>query len=685
MDSSMIAVILFLFSTLLVFTPSVILMKNSHEIQMSYFQFLPFSLTLLFICTFINIGLIVLIPKKWRATTILIEFSFGILLWVQSNILNWNYGVFDGKPIIWDDFLIQGLIDIAIWLIIPFFIWKKRTLISQWITRVSMGLVIVQVISLIFMFYSEDLYLFKVQNTKLNNDLAFSNDQNVIVLVLDTFRSDIFQEIIQEDPYYSKLLSGFTYYKNASSGYPTTKPSIPLILTGEFYDNKTQMPDFINYNFKHHSILSELNKVGYRTQRNVHLNETKDHYITLSRLTQFKSLPQFVKKQQFKFKTDEKQNEKPTDLIFYENIMREFTVKDGPKNFKYFHLNGAHPPFKLNESLDVINAPFDKSGYKNQSKASMKIALELIHQLQNNSIYDRSLIFIIGDHGMQSNALGVDVKSVQDKVNFDILYKQQIVSPATPLFLFKRVDAKGPLRISDAPVSLQDIPKTILTELNLKSDAFKGKSIPDIKEDEDRIRYFFNYSWDDSWEKEYMPAMKKFEINGHSWDGNSYYEVGEEYTSTGVKTYEVFPSYKLGEEIIFQEGANSGKYIKYGFSTPEQSFTWTDGKYAVLGLNINEGDKDLLMDIDAFGYLSQPKTESQRVEIYVNNQRIKQLSLPIDQNELKQIVIPKNIQKLGRIVIAFSLLDAASPAELGTGGDVRKLGIAVSKIKITAK
>ena len=77
----------------------------------------------------------------------------------------------------------------------------------------------------------------------------FSKEQNVIILVLDAFRSDIFQEIIDEDDEYREMFDGFTYYRNAAGGYPHTDASIPLILTGEYYDNSIPRSEFVRTAF----------------------------------------------------------------------------------------------------------------------------------------------------------------------------------------------------------------------------------------------------------------------------------------------------------------------------------------------------------------------------------------------------------------------------------------------------
>lgn len=680
--SSFYAVMMFLLSTVFVFIPSLILVNNSREIGISFFQFIPISLSLLLFFIILNLGLVAKCSERRRKLIMYIEFTLGVLIWAQATILNWNYGVFDGKPIQWDQFLVPELVDIAMWILVPLTIWKLKDRLRKYILRVCLSLIFIQCIAVGYQLFSSGSYFFVAKDYNINNDFSFSKTQNVIIIILDTFQSDVFQEIIKEDATYAKKFEGFTYYRNTSAGYPTTKPSVPLILTGEFYDNSLEMNEFINDNYENHSIMSELKKMGYRTQSYKYISSVSEKYLALIRYTQFKISPQFVKKQFFQFRTGDTVNSTPHDLEFYNQLKRDFEVGDQQFNFKFYHLNGVHPPFKLNERLEVINVPFDRLNYKNQAKASLNITLELIERLKSKEVYDDSMIFIMGDHGMQSNAIGIDAKVLSEKSIINVPLYEDVVSGAMPLLLYKPLRAHGDMTLSDAPISLQDIPKTILTELNIDSSKFKGKSIRTVAEDEARTRLFYNYAWDDSWEKEYMPTMKKYEINGHVWSGASFTEVGELYITNGLERYQAFQKYVLGNEIKFYENGNSKDYAIAGFSNPEKPFTWTDGEYAVMHLSLDQFSNDLTMNIDAIGYLPGGKRDSQRVEIYVNNQLIKNLSLPVDQEALKHITIPAKALGKGQLVIAFKLLDAVSPAELGESDDPRKLGIALIKIII---
>ena len=109
---------------------------------------------------------------------------------------------------------------------------------------------------------------------------------------------------------------------------------------------------------------------------------------------------------------------------------------------------------------------------------------------------------------------------------------------ALPLVLVKPFGATGGLRISDAPVSLADIAKTILSELELDADV-PGVSIFDIAESDARGRRFFDHSWDAGDKQRYepyLPPLKEYIVTGFSWLDASWQPTHRVFTSEGVKS-----------------------------------------------------------------------------------------------------------------------------------------------------
>jgi len=57
------------------------------------------------------------------------------------------------------------------------------------------------------------------------------------MIMLDSFTSDIFSEIIKEDISISTKLQGFTYFRNTISNFPWTGDSVPAIFSGRIDDH----------------------------------------------------------------------------------------------------------------------------------------------------------------------------------------------------------------------------------------------------------------------------------------------------------------------------------------------------------------------------------------------------------------------------------------------------------------
>ena len=75
---------------------------------------------------------------------------------------------------------------------------------------------------------------------------GFSSQKNVIHLIMDAFQSDLFEEMIDQDPdYYAKSLEGFTFFKETTGAFATTFVSVPAFLSGQIYENNGLMKDFV--------------------------------------------------------------------------------------------------------------------------------------------------------------------------------------------------------------------------------------------------------------------------------------------------------------------------------------------------------------------------------------------------------------------------------------------------------
>lgn len=347
------------------------------------------------------------------------------------------------------------------------------------------------------------------------------------------------------------------------------------------------------------------------------------------------------------------------------------------KVMKFFHIWGAHSPYGLNAELERESLPNNRSGGKEQAKGSLKIAGELITQLKNHEIYDNSIIFIVGDHGNPWGSAGLNLDPVNTCNNIGYTSKN-VLSSGIPLILFKPLNKKGILTISDNPVTLGDIPITIVTELNI-STKFPGISFVNNNGSMERERTYYFYTWDNGWDKEYLPKIFEYRIKGHSWCMDSWKKTNRIFNPGGeVITSE--PTYELDNTILFGKNGTGEKYQLDGWSHPEKGHTWTDGHRSVLGIKTLKPDSDLNLTVTA-----SPFTSQQLVNVTVNDHLVGEWIFDKPKGQEISIKIPQEILNEGMQYIIFDLPDAKSPLSLGLSKDGRTLGLAIRSIRINTE
>jgi len=637
----------------------------------------------------------------------------------------WNYGLLDGTHIEWNKYIINGIIDATVWLTVIILVIIKYPKIKKYISTACIFIIVIQLAALfVVMLKAPDQPSSKYFSINSDDKFTFSKEKNVIVLVLDTFQTDIFQEIINENEQYFDVFDGFTYFRNSLACFPKTYPSIAAILTGQYYDNTIPMQKFIEKNFLNNSIPQLLKSNGYQVdmfpnpektilvsdkvmsnvdylRKNYTLSDLADLYD----ITLFRFVPHFLKKyvyndQEWFLKKMTKDFEPVVlnnnenvrnmnsssifsneviklsyDVNFIDQMLSFSKINDTKKVFKFYHLNGAHKPFIVNEKFEYENMIINRNNYKISAKVSLEIVKMFLNKLKELGVYDNSLIIIIGDHGAGDYEIGLNLDLLKDN---NVLDKKQdkelqiVKNAGLPLVMVKRFDSKGRMNISDGPVSLSDIPKTIAAELKLEN-SFPGESIFKIKEDDNRERRFLYYDFD-GWDKDFLLSMKEYVVSGFSWYDKSWKETGRVFHPRNIQ-FTGIPEVYDGFLISFGNGGNYLQYAKEGWNWGEMGFTWTDGNKAslIIPITSNLNDYDLVLYAEICPNDQDGKIKNQRVNVLINK-KIKGEWL-VNKLQEYELFIPKNeINKEFNII--FELPDAVKVE------DGRKLGVAFKSLRI---
>ena len=663
--------------TLFILIPFDIYLTNSEEIWFSAKDILPYTIlgaALSFILICIVEKFLSSKGRKYFQATL-----FGLTLgfFMQSYLLNPNYRLVDLVQTNWEDYATENLLNLVIWayfLLVLIYFLKKHSaekILSAGKT-ICLMLVAVQFFSLCYVEAnnSSDKRDYNVLTTA--NLLNVSSKENIIVLVLDMFDKNTFEDIRQKEPELIAQLEGFTFYPDALSIFGFTDYSLPQMLTGKAYYNSQPYSDYVQEAWdsskRFYDILREHNYdvsvytgfhyIAKNAPLDNLLNQEKslsvNRYtlIALAKLTLFRCLPNYLK-QNFIIESSElwRQEEiagkiQPYSLsnfTFYSQLQKGLTLLDNKNSFRWYHIIGAHMPFNMTRNIERV-PPGEESTLYEHSVGALKIALNYLQQLKELGIYDNATILILSDHGTHEN--GRDTF--------------QEVKPL-PLVLVKQPNEHGSLKISENPISYFQLQATILKRFPEAAEFGEDFSEPllttrlhrriSLTPDHPIVEYLVepdasnNLSWHESATLTYKPDFRN-------------------------------ATYKIGTRVDYQ---NIEPYLLKGWTRwLELQMVWTDGDKAEMQFSLEnlKQDKDLELDMVAFQD-PQVKAELQRVGVYVNNKEVTILEL--DKFVRKyQVVIPHNLIEGDKLRLSFTISDTRS-----FFNDTRWYEVGMSLIELT--
>jgi Sulfatase len=385
----------------------------------------------------------------------------------------------------------------------------------------------------------------------------FSAGQNVIHCVLDGFQSDLFREILAQNPDgYSKGLDGFTFFEEATGTFPSTQMSVPAMLCGEVYKNDVPTHDFLQWTNQGRTIGNVLAERGYAVDlvigRAYTINSRnathysiavpygvpesqyeRDNAAQLLDYALFRASPQPAKKliysdQLWLFQRllggmrDELRMRLISHRAFMDDLIKNMSVSRKRPRYKYLHLMTLHPPILLDESCAYVpGLPLTWNNRRIQARCALDQFLRFLDKLRTAGIYESSLIIVNGDHGTAEEIKMLNDDGAREKAPYHESLPR-IASLALPLLAVKPPHARGPLKTSRAAVGLTDLPATISALLRLNEE-YSGRSVFEVDPSEARERKFYFYDWyKTNWENEYFDYIDEFTIRGNPRDRKSW-------------------------------------------------------------------------------------------------------------------------------------------------------------------
>lgn len=498
-----------------------------------------------FIIVFLTCCAPALIPHtRFREMYFAFLSTLALLIWFTAHFMFGSYGAFDGRGLTIDPYSIKAIIQAAVWILLPIGAIAFSRKIHRYLLQATVGLLSILIILTGYQVLNDSWG--KQSNSLINTASAqsmpegfvtFSSHQNIIHIVLDEQQSTVTEHLIQADPSFSQHLPGFIFFPNTSANYRSTAMAIPAMLTGYVYKNESDKNKFLHEVLTHNPFTQELHAAHYTSyiytmgfyckKANIEnciphpeLSPNKSAFLLLD-YSLFKAAPDMLKpaiynddswviRRRFINPSYETTLGGLNHLAF-EYFNDHFKVKDIPPTYKFYHSMITHSPAVLEQDCAMRITRISRhalSGKADQAMCAFSHIFDFLDNLKKAGIYDNTMIIISSDHG--SNYVS---KSQEENLKHNTVDERHYSTALATLFI-KPFDSSGPMRISDAPVSLNDMPNTILSALNrpLVPD---GTNALALSNESKKVREFIFYEYDNIyWEGNKLPPLTIYTIQG---------------------------------------------------------------------------------------------------------------------------------------------------------------------------
>lgn len=554
------AVLAFVF-TFIMFGPFELYIANMSYLVFGIKQLLPPIIIAGIIILAVFTVLLALLRGKIFNAVVSIVIGITIAGYIQGNYINIDHGTLDGTGIVWQDFKWQMLVNLFVWaaiILVPvIFCYFSRDIWKSFVRIVSLVLVAMQVFGAVYLVIKSAYQI----NSNISDDGYFecseqfkvSKNKNTIVFLLDRMDKKYMDELLKRDPELCEKLSGFTYYKNFTGSYSRTFPSVAYLLSGVKYDYDIPSAEYMKKAMSESNFFGALQAAGYEsrlytdTQYVTGSVESFNGTVKNAKSTEGKAKPMKILSAMLNLSAYRYSPEamKPYFHIYTDNIAQKYifgnkdgsiytvddaefyaafrkkgiTTEDNAGSFVFYHLQGAHDPFTMNEkgeavTLDYLN--YEESMYK-QIRGDVKMILSYIKQLKAAGVYDNTTIIITADHGRTGTAPSLEEATGEN-------YGERVL---TLLIKEAGADTKQPLKTSMKQVCQANLHKTFLRSMGVNYEDDGVRAIEDIGEDEEVTRYFY-MSGSNSLKTSRDVNLITYEIKGDANDFSNWKRVKTE-------------------------------------------------------------------------------------------------------------------------------------------------------------
>lgn len=490
--------------TFLFFSPVEMVMTNATSFRYDALEVVAPVMGILSACAILA-GAAVLALFRGRVFNVLVTvcLAFALCLYAQGAFLNKGIPSLDGDNIDWQRHLFKMLANTAIWLVlfcVPFVLlhfkgaWKTAALLLPVILIVMQ---LAGVVSLMVGPNRDDIRGPQSGYMTYDEVVDFGG-QNVVLFMLDRLDYLCIEKIEETNPGFFDRLDGFTCYDNAISPFAHTRPAANFMITG--YDAtlfKERADDFFKHSWDDgdRHILKDLKAAGYEIDlygeirsllgtdyesfmpyvNNIRIATTvrwKRLVPRMALLSAYRDFP-YAMKPFFRCSTDTFNNVFGgragfgDDEAAMNDFLPDATFTADKKYFKFYEFKGAHPPYTL--AADGTHADGETDPYT-QAMGAFEVLIRIMDQMKANGAYKDTAIIITADHGV----IYSDYEPLEHPTRIGLFYKPAGVEGT-------------PLERSYAPVSLRNVPATLVKDAGLDYAAY-GTPLDEVPDDESLVR-----------------------------------------------------------------------------------------------------------------------------------------------------------------------------------------------------
>ena len=521
------------------YAPLELLFLNQDEFWFDAWLLTPVMFVVFVVTCVISIVMFALLAK-WNETLyrigLAVYFTAFICSYVQGNLLTGSLPLLDGSTIDWSLYKAQNIQSFVLWIavaVIVTAIYHKGNpqFFEKMVGIVSICMTLMLCITVLTLAVTHHGFEKKL-GLGITDKAMFqmSEDQNLVILLLDSVNGYTMNDILEETPEYKEIFTDFTFFTNTMGAYPATKYTIPFIFSGEWYENDVEFRDYEAKAYAESPVLAALEQgdwsIGMYTGGLLTDDESKARFVNVLpsqrgfnnnmlfvkwelKLTGFRYAPYCLKPYMFVNLRHLVQLKNPpegenmfswTNDIFYNKVLSEEIGYTDQKCFRFIHISGGHEPYTYNEKMEEISP--EEGSYEDNLKASLTITREYLNKLKEAGVYDNSAIIVMADHG--SSTVSCDYHNTQN-----------------PIFFVKGIQESHAFTKSDAPISYEDLQEAFARLL----DGASSDQIFDWKSGDQRERRFLFYQFGE------IEHIVDYMQPGRAADAEAMYETGKTYDS----------------------------------------------------------------------------------------------------------------------------------------------------------